>query len=278
MMRGMSEPPLLRLRELMGTEHELTVVSRLIRNGIQDMEPAAVGAHQINCSDESERECVEVFHRIVVRRLLPELKYASASSFRSVNLGSRYEMGSVAIAEDHYVTTQAAKPGAFKVLVVKLNTHVSVVREPGGLVFGHMDRYDRHSHYCGAIHALLNGAEGGFIDDLRQAIQEDTDRLAIIKGVSPNQQHLHAAIVSAQRQIWRAQRDVMANESRSPTVYLLLGAVTLNREDEDTELLVGLHTIDERSGRRVHDYVGLGDDPGQYRVQHEEAGLRVVAP
>ena len=53
------------------------------------------------CSDESGKENVTAFHRVIVRDLLPELKFWSRSSFRTANLGGRYEPGSIAICEDH---------------------------------------------------------------------------------------------------------------------------------------------------------------------------------
>ena len=149
-----------RLQKLIGRDESMLVVSERIRDFAQTLEPAVVGAHQINCSDESERECVEAFHTVVVRPLLPKLKYWAQSSFRTVNLGSRYEPGSIGIAEHHYAT-EAAKE-SFKLLIVKLNSHVSITDRDGQVVFGRKNRYDKESVYCGALHALLGGADTAF--------------------------------------------------------------------------------------------------------------------
>ncbi len=268
-----------KLSALIGKEHRLDEVSHLIRSAVRDLRPAVVGAHQINCSDESERECVESFHRIVVRDLLPELKFHSRSSFRTVNLGGRYEPGSLALAEDHYATPESAS--SFKVLVVKINAHVSVVEKNGELLCGRMERYERESVYCGALHALLDGGSGHFVDELRAGFQQGIDRLAVLtdaKQVAARHRALFAAAVSASLQSTRAVAEVLQHKGHTPTVYLICGAVTLNQPDDDTELIAELHVIDERDGQ--HQHQGLGDDPRHYRLARELGRLRLsrVAP
>ena len=98
-----------RLRELIGREHDLDTVSWELKRYAQDLRAPVVGAYQISCSDESERECVESFHHIFVRELLPQLKYWSRSSFRTATLGGRYETGAIAIAEEHFATSPSQK-------------------------------------------------------------------------------------------------------------------------------------------------------------------------
>ncbi len=264
-----------KLSALIGREHRLDEVSHIIRAAVCDLRPAVVGAHQINCSDESERECVESFHQIVVRDLLPELKFHSRSSFRTVNLGGRYELGSAALAEDHYATSESAD--AFKVLVIKINAHVSVVEENGELICGRMERYERESVYCGALHALLDGASGLFLDELRTSFQQGIDRVAMLtdpQQVAPKHRALFAAATSASLQSARAAADVLQHRGHTPTVYLICGAVTLNRHDDDTELLIDVQTIDERNDRE-HLRTGLGDDPRRYRLSRELGRLRL---
>ncbi len=266
------------LKRFVAKEHRLDDVSTGIRDWVRSLKPNSVGAHQINCSDECERECVESFHKIVVRPLLPALKYWTRSSFRTVNLGGRYEMGSVGIAEEHYTTKEAAQ--GFKVLVVKLNAHVSVHNEPGEpTMFGHMDRYHTQSVYCGALHALLQDAEGAFVDELRDSFQRGMDRLSVLRDpeqVDPKVRALYGAITSAQLQAVRAMTDVLAHDSHCPTVYLILPCVTLNRHDDDTEIVVGLHLIDERKDPRTHEYVGLGADPSRYVLDHLGGRIQVT--
>jgi hypothetical protein len=215
-----------------------------------------------------------------VRPLLPTLKYWSNSSFRTVNLGGRYENGSIGIAEEHYTTTGCEN--GFKVLLVKLNAHVSVVNEFGkASVFGRMNRYDRESVYCGALHALLDDAPGDYVDALRDTFQTGMDRLAVLRDparVDPEVRSLFAAIVAAQLQGVRAMSDVMAHESHSKTLYLIVPAVTLNRHDDDTEIVVGLHLIDERGAARTHTYAGLSGDPSRYRIETSARRIEIREP
>lgn len=264
-----------RFREVIGVATDLDDVSRKLRDAVRRLDAGAVGAHQINCSDESERECVEIFHRRFVRDLLPELSFWERSSFRSVNLGGRYEAGSIAIAEDHYAIEPSAD--SFKVLVVKLNSHVSVVEKDGELIWGQMDRYERESVYCGAMHALMEGADAPFVAELEQTF--GPERLANLRDpakIARNQRELFAALVNANLQAARAVRDVLRVKSHTPTLYFIIPSVTLNRVGDDDEIVVGMHTIDERESGRPHEYVGLGSDPTRYQLKRGALELRVV--
>jgi hypothetical protein len=265
------------LKALIGVEHSIDEVSHALRNAVRSLHPTVVGAHQINCSDESERECVESFHRIIVRDMLPELKYWSRSSFRTVNLGARYEPQSIAMAENHFSTPDAE--GGLKALICKLNSHVSVVDGDDGLICGKMHRYEKESVYCGALHALLAGAQGPSIDDLRAAFNADgIDRVAQLLDesvVPPTLRALFAAVVNAQLQSSLAISEVLEMKSHTPTFYVIVASVTLNREAEDTELVVGIETIDERNGEREIDYVGLADDARSYELATSGSRLRL---
>ncbi len=257
------------LKELVGVERPLETVGRCLYDWAHALGPSAVGAHQINCSDECERECVEAFDEFVVRTLLPKLKYSSRSSFRTANLGSRYEPGSIPIAEEHY--SSSCSESGFKVLLVKLNTHVSLVGGGGEpLIFGQMERYEQESAYCGALHALLDDTSAPFVKELRETMQDGMDRLGLLRDptlVAPNVRALFTAVVAANLQSLRASNDVLAHESHSPTLYLIVPAVTLNRPSEDAEIIVGLHLIDDRDQSPTHEYFGLGSDPRRYRIR-----------
>ena len=97
----------LKLHDLIGRECKLEGTCGLLRDFVAELGPAAVGAHHVTCSDETERECAEVFHRWFAGRMLPDLKSAARAAFRTVNLGGRYERGSAQIAEEHFTAPAA---------------------------------------------------------------------------------------------------------------------------------------------------------------------------
>lgn len=49
--------------------------------------------------------------------------------------------------------------------------------------------------------------------------------------------------------------------------------VSINRADEDTELVVGQYAVDATGDRPTIHYRGLGGVPAQYRLGHREEGL-----
>ncbi len=65
------------------------------------------------------------------------------------------------------------------------------------------------------------------------------------------------------------------HEPESPTLYAIVGCVTLNRIKPDTELVVGLSLTDARGARPTRTYVGLGDDPRAYRFKYARKLLTV---
>jgi hypothetical protein len=264
------------LRNLVGREHELERVSLALNQFAQELRPGVIGAYQISCSDESERECVEAFHERFVRPLLPELKFWSKSSFRTANLGARYEEGAVPIIEDHFSTPAAAQ--SFKLLVVKLNAHVSVTDQSDGPVYGQMSRYESDSVYCGAIHAVLTGAELPFAQELRAAFASGgKDRIGYLTTEVPARHRpLLAAISSAMLQSERVVGAIKRHSPLTPTVYVVCGCVTLNRAGADTELLCGIHVIDQRTGSTGHEHLGLDTDPAAYRLTTDLGKLVVT--
>ena len=101
------------------------------------------------------------------RKLHGEREFGERSVFRLANLGARYEWGAVHVAEEHYSTSAARND--FKLMVVKVNSHVCVEPKTEGHDFGRMQRYDSESTYCGALHALLAGGRLPFAGDLSEA-------------------------------------------------------------------------------------------------------------
>lgn len=263
-----------RVRDLLGKEHTLETVSRTVRDAARAQRAAATGALHVTCSDECERECAEAFQHSFAQDLLPELKFGSKSPFRTANLGARYEWGSIAIAEDHFATP--ANQDGFKLLVVKINAHVSVHAHRGEVCYGKMPRYGNESIFCGAIHGLLGGHSLPALDELKESfLSEGKDRIAILNDpemVDPALRSLLAAVTSARLQARRAVLDIQHHSPASPTRYFVIPCVTLDRQQRDTELVVGIYAADHRDADLEAVYVGLGDDPSRY-VVHQQHGM-----
>ncbi len=264
-----------RLHDLLGREHASDSLNRRLRDFAQSRRAAAVGALHVTCADECERETVESFQHWFVDSLLPELKFSDRAPFRLANLGGRYEWGAVAIAEQHFATP--ATCDNFKLIVVKLNSHVSVTGRHGQLKFGSMDRYSAKSVFCGAMHGLLDGNSGPAYDELLEVFaSENKPRLEMLRdpqAVDPGVRSLLAAVVNARLQARRAVIDIQHHRPHSPTYYLVLACVTLNRPQRDSELVVGLYTADCRSDPFAVHYRGLGDDPSRYQVCYDHSHL-----
>ncbi len=266
------------LTDMLGCEYELDHVSRAIKYHVVSQQPAVVGAMHVTCSDESERECAESFQQWFCQELLPELKYWSKSPFRSANLGGRYEWGAVPIAEHHFATQESSR--SFKLMVIKLNAHVSAVDTPRGARYGRMDRYDGESVFCGAMHALLDGGDLPFLNELQEAFQsEGRDRLQPLRDpqqVDPALRALLTAAVSVRLQARRAMLDIQDHQPRTPTLYYVLPCVTINRRQRDTELVCGIYTADHRDATRRDEYFGLSDDATRYQVTFRSRMLRIT--
>ena len=265
------------LRECIGHETTLTHVVGALRERALNFDTKAIGAHLVCCSDESEIECAEVFQREFVAKLLPNLGEGKKGAFRTSNLGARYELCSAHIAEHHYATPESRLTS--KCVVIKINGHVSEMRTPEGKQYGPMQRYDTDSNACGALHSLLAGKEAPFAVDLREAFNADgQDRIAALldpKRVEPRFRYLIAGMLSARMQAMRAMRDVENHQAASPTVYLIVPCLTLNRYGPDGEIVCGFYVIDHRGIESKSEYVGLGDDPTRYRISYEADALRI---
>ena len=262
---------------LIGVEHRLDEVNYALKAAVRHQRPATVGAHHVTCSDVTERACVESFQRCFAADLVPRLKPGNQSAFRTANLAARYEWGSLRIAEGQFATPASRE--AFKVLLVKINSHVAApcVDGRGEQKFGPLQRYGVDSVACGALHALLAGAQGPFADELRQQFHaEGIDRLELLANNVPAEvRALAAALVSARLQGRAAALDAQDHRPVSPTLYVIVPAVTLNRTDRDTELVCGLYVIDRRTGAHEDVYRGLADDPTRYQITQQQHGLRV---
>jgi len=266
-----------RLYRLIGHEHDIDDVARILYGFASDSGTPAFGALHLTCSDESERECVEAFQHNFATHLLPNLKLGERSVFRLANLGARYEWGAVHIAEEHYSTSAARE--RFKLMLVKINAHVCVEPTDDGHAFGRMRRYDSQSAYCGALHALLGGGRLPFAGELEEALASDgserLQRLLDDDRVTDTDRSLFAALASARVQARRVMIDIQDRRPESPTLFVVLPCVTLNKRAKDGEIVCGVYSADWRSKRPLFEYRGLGDDPAGYRVERTPGGIIV---
>jgi hypothetical protein len=243
--------------------------------------PAAVGALQVTCSDESESECVEAFQRGFVQYMLPPLKFARHAPFRVASLGGRYEWGAASLAEQHFSYAPADR--GFSLFVAKINAHVACEDLPSPAEpfrLGVWRRYGIDSPCCGALDGLLRGATGPGLDDLREAFaSEGMDRLGALRdetAVPPLHRALAAAIASARLQARKVVLELQDRPTAAPVWWLILPAVTLNRHEQDHEILCGIYSVGGKDGGRGVLYEGLGDDPAGYRVERSK-GRFVIA-
>ncbi len=258
------------LAQMVGLQQSLDRIPQALRGAARSCRAPVVGAYHITCSDESEQECAAVFDRELVRPLLPELKYWRQSAFRTANLGARYETGALAIAEEHYATPESARD--HKLLVVKLNSHVSLLHADGGVRYGRMTRYDRECVYCGALTALLSGSDAGFARALRHTIGDV--RLLVLRAADPDTRALSVAIVDARLQEERGPAAIRAHTPHTPTRYLIAAAVTLNRQGrDDAELPVAFWSV---ALDGTISLAGLSADPARYRFGAGRAGDLMV--
>jgi hypothetical protein len=261
------------LQTLVGIESDLPQVVWQLRELVQEIRAPVVGGYQITCSDEAEWECARAFQRSFPDAFLPGLKPDCRAPFRSINLGSRYEPGAIPVAEEHFATPEARD--TFKLLVVKINSHVGVRASGDGWEYGWMDRYARPSMCCGALGRLLQGDGFPALKELRETFQSGgKDRIGILRDarmVAPRYRALLAAVANARLQAERAKTEIEQYVPLSPTMYYVLPCVTFNRPGPDTELIVGQYLVNWTGATPTSHYEGLGDDPAAYRV-HEELG------
>ena len=265
---------------MVGKERSLNEVTQALHFFADSLRPGAVGAVHVTCADESEMECVEAFRKGFAHYLLPPLKFAHREPMRLANLGGQYEWGAARIAEEHYVA-----PGGFKLIVVKINSHVGVQlptdpAPPGEIPevrLGVLRRYDSESPCCGALHALLEGSTLPFAERTRELLgSEGLDRESILRDdskVDPATRMLTAALVSSRLQARKAILDIQDFLPSTPTYWLIVSCVTLNRPARDTEIVTGFYAVDTRGGDHTPTYHGLGDDPSTYRITRQRHGF-----
>jgi len=265
------------LRELLGKEHPLDTACRTLRDTCRLERPVAVGAYHIHCSDETEKECADAFQQWFVQELLPDLKPWNRSPFRTANLGARYEWGTAGIAEDHYAIPEAMD--GVKAVVIKVSSHVGVLPQGNDQQFGKIQRYGAPSSCCGALTGLLCNSHLPSLLRMREVFQsEGKDRVAMLNDaeqVDPAYRLLFAAVVNARLQSRRAVLDIQNMAPRSPTVFLIVPCVTLDRSQRDTELVVGCYRADCSNGPAKVTYQGLGDDPSKYEALLHHGHLQV---
>ena len=266
---------MVRIHDLIGIESDSEVAAEALRRFARELNAPIVGAFHITCCDETERQCAQVFQRSFVDGILPELKPDCCWPFLAVNLGARYEKGAIGVAEHHF----AISADIVKLLVIKINAHVGVLDTPDGPQYGRINRYGQESSCCGALAGLLAGGDLPAMDELRESFSFDgKDRVSILRDsslVDPRHRALFAAITNARLQARSAAEDIRNNRPKTPTIFLVIPAVTLNRSGSDSELVVGQYGIDFSEQVPSVKYDGLGDDPASYRFSHGVSGIRI---
>jgi hypothetical protein len=257
-----------RLRPFIGVEHGVSEVGRALHALARSVGTKRVGALHVTCADETEHEGAEALRHSFIDHLLPSLKFRLRSPFRLANLGSRYEWGATAIAEQHFAIDPHVAP--FKLMLIKINAHVGFSRGPGGPRFGTLSRYGWPSPACGALAAVLDGAQFPVAAEIGEAFaSEGLDRLAALRDeqqVDPACRPLYAALAHARLQARRAVLDLTDHRPFSPTLYAVVPCVTLKRDGEDGEIVCGLYAADWCGAEPLVGWIGLGDDPPRYRL------------
>ena len=207
------------IRELIGKEWSLEQVGTALALAAQASQAPVVGAMHMVCADESEFEVCEAFNQHCVHKMLPSLKHARAAAFTLSNLGARYDHGAVHVAEHHYALGESVDQ--HKLMVIKVNGHVGIKMVDGQERFGALERYGLDSACCGALHAMLGGVQGPFIDELKAAFSsQGLDRLEMLNDadkVAPGERSLFVAVSSAVLQARAVAQDILSKAPHSPT-------------------------------------------------------------
>jgi len=269
-----------RLQKLVGAERSVKGVCETLHFVAASQNPPVTGAVLVTCADETEREAAEAFQAGFVQYLLPALKFAQRAPFRVSNLAGRYEWGAVRIAEQHFAT--AAAHAGYQLLVIKVNSHAAVPGDPE-LPFGVLERYRAVSPCCGGLAAFLDGSKEPFAQSLEEVFaSEGKDRAGALRDperVDPRFRNLYAALVSARLQARTALLDIQDYVPASPTLYLVVPCVTLNRLQADSEIVCGYYLADAREKLPPPvTWFGLGDDPAEYRAEVRNGHLRITDP
>ena len=263
------------LDPLLGRELRLSETARALAGLVRRLAPRRVATLHVTCSDESERECAEVFQNLVVRELSGS-NPGRRTPMRTANLGARYEWGCGPVALSHFRV-----PGDEDVLcLAKINAHVGVQRRLGEPpVYGMLDRPEATSTDCGALAAVMGGGVGDFCDELRLLLSsEQVDRTSLLRDprvVATEHRALVAAAVSARLQARQAMLDLLSAPD-GPDRLLVPTCVTLNQPGRDHEVLVGWYAaVRGDHGLRVT-WTGLEDDPRRIAVVHGGRGVRLA--
>lgn len=258
-----------------GVERPLDRAAFELKSAIRRIRPDVVGVHHVTCSDEAEHEDVDVFYRLVAKDLAPRLKLGVNGVFRTASLGARYEWGSLGAAEGNFGT--APRGGGFKVMLVKMSTHVGCTEEHAERHFGSFVRYGTLTPTCKALHLFADGLRAPFADELHTLFtSEGVDRVAGLGEVDPAFRSIALAIVAARLQARSAVLEAQDHTPLMPTLYAIVPTVTINRPGRDTEIHVGTYLVDRRGAKRRDRYRGLGDDPRRYRFSIDHAHVHVA--
>jgi hypothetical protein len=264
------------LLPLIGAEHELRTVNGALKAAAQRIDAPAVGAMQIRCSDEAEREGVDEFQADFAEHLLPSLKPAHRAPFATASLGGQFEPGSLRVAEANFATPASRE--AFKLMVVRVAAHVGVGFYGGERIYGELRRYEIDKPCCGLLTAVVVGGYGPSIERAAETLRSGgIDRLAMLRDeIEPRTRLLVAALVSARLQALAVVEEAHLLDLLTPTLFLVVPTVTLNKPDRDNEVVCGVHLIDRRVAGDDDLYQGLGDRPTSYRVDDGTGQLRVT--
>ncbi len=264
------------LAPFIGVEHPAHDVNHAMKFAVRQVRLPVVGAMHVTCSDEDQRESNDEFQRGFAQDTLPRLKHGARYPFQTTNLGGRYEWQSLQLAEQHFAAPESHTAG--KTLVVKVNSHVAETSAGGSIPvarrFGQLDRYGNPSACCSALAAMMQGSDFPYAQELHEAMgSEGSDRFAALSAAPLHLRALYTAVVSARLQARSAVLEAQDYVPQTPTLYVIVPCVTINKPGRDTEVLVGVYLIDRRgvaaagasgAGREV--YRGLGDDPAKYAM------------
>ena len=75
---------------------------------------------------------------------------------------------------------------------------------------------------------------------------------------------LAAAIVNANLQCSRVVGEARTLTQHSPTVFVVVGAVTFNKQQDDSDLVCGISVVDRRGTEPIVTFSGLGADPERF--------------
>jgi len=269
--------PISAMYSLIGREVHREDILRNLGSVTRDLNPALVGAVQVICSDESEKECCDIFQRRFAQHFLPSLKFSNYCPLRLINMGNRYEWGAIRVADSHF-RIQPGR-GGFKLMVVKVNSHAAVASSPQGALYGRLSRYGWESNCCGALHSLLDGGQDPFCEELTEDFHSEgkTRRATLLdpERVDPSFRLLFAAIVNARLQARKAVIDLQDHKPVDASVCLILPCVTLNHSGRDTEIICGIYIADWLASEPAVSYCGLGTNPGDYQVEAVQSALYI---